>query len=153
MRIHDLEAACFLGTKKKAPQAYRLPARMENIAVIGGGLSGLICALRLAIRKYNVTVYESAEYWGGSLRAHPAWERMQAEIAAQMALEKIDFVYGYERLEIPEADAVYVATGANGADFGLLASWNSSTLCTAREGCSWAENAPAAAIFRPVFMA
>ena len=134
VRIHDLEAACFLGTKKKAPQAYRLPARTENIAVIGGGLSGLICALRLAIRKYNVTVYESAECWGGSLRAHPAWERMKAEIAAQMVLEKIEFVYGYKRLEIPEADAVYVATGANGADFGLFASWNSSTLCTAREG-------------------
>ncbi len=73
VKVRDLEAACFELTKKKDPQAYRLPAKEEKIAVIGGGLSGLICALRLAIRKFNVTVYESAEGWGGSLHTHPAW--------------------------------------------------------------------------------
>ena len=134
VRIHALERSCFENTKKKDPQAYRLPPRSEKIAVIGGGLSGLVCALRLAIRKYAVTVYEAADGWGGSLRTHPAWETMRAEIAAQMALEKIEFVYHFDRPTLPGADAVYVATGDSGADFGLLSGWNSGTLGTTQKG-------------------
>lgn len=132
VRIHELEAACFAQTKKKEPQAYRLPPRPERIAVVGAGLSGLVCALRLAIRKYSVTVYESAGEWGGSLRAHPAWETMRAEIAAQMALEKIEFVCRFDGAALPEADAVYVATGAEGADFGLLTGWDAETLAAGK---------------------
>lgn len=134
VHIHDLERACFALTKKKDPQAYRLPPRSEKIAIVGGGLSGLICAMRLAIRKYSVTVYESADGWGGALRAHPAWETMRTEIAAQMALEKIEFIYGEKIDTLPEADAVYVATGAQGDDFGLLPGWNSETLATRCKG-------------------
>ncbi|MBR7189703.1 MAG: NAD(P)-binding protein [Oscillospiraceae bacterium] len=136
VRLHDLETACFAETKKKEPQVYRLPPRAEKVAVIGGGLSGLICALRLAIRKYSVTVYESGESWGGSLRDHPAWERMKAEITAQMSPEKIEFVCGRpaESPDIPGADAVYVATGAGGADFGLLDGRDPGTLATVRKG-------------------
>ena len=134
VRIRDLEAACFELTKKKDPQAYRLPARSEKVAVVGGGLSGLICALRLAIRKYNVTVYESADQWGGSLRTHPAWEKMETEIRAQMKLEKIEFRYHCPADDLPEADAVYVATGKGGRDFSLLEGWDPDTLVSARRG-------------------
>ena len=134
VRIHDLETACFAQTKKKDPQAYRLPPRAERIAVVGGGLSGLVCALRLAIRKYSVTVYEASDGWGGTLRAHPAWETMRTEIAAQMSLEKIAFVYGFDGAALPEADAVYVATGENGADFDLLPGWDRDTLATGQRG-------------------
>ena len=136
VKIHDLETACFALTKKKDPQAYRLPPRQEKIAIIGGGLSGLICAMRLAIRKYSVTVYEAGDRWGGSLLSHPESGKMTAEIAAQTALEKIDFVlqHPWEGPDLPEADAVYIATGANGPDFGLLENWNPETLTTGAKG-------------------
>ncbi len=136
VNVRALETACFAETKKKDPQVYRLPARAESVAVIGGGLSGLICAMRLAIRKYQVTVYETGESWGGSLRAHPAWEEMKAEIMAQMAKEKIEFVFGHTVCgqDIPKADAVYVATGSSGADFGLLEGWDESSLATVQKG-------------------
>ena len=133
--IRDLESACFALTKKKDPQAYRLPARPERIAVIGAGLSGLTCALRLAVRKYQVTVYESSEDWGGSLKDHPAWETMKEEISKQMSLEKIEFVFSAKAvLPVEEADAVYVATGSGGDDFGLLGDWNGVTLASSVEG-------------------
>ncbi|MBR3357159.1 MAG: NAD(P)-binding protein [Solobacterium sp.] len=136
VRIHDLESACFELTKKKEPQVYRLPARAERIAVIGGGLSGLVCALRLAIRKYSVTVYEASGSWGGSLKDHPSWEKMEAEIRTQMSPEKIEFVFDHPvgSPDLPDADAVYVATGASGSTFGLLDGWDPGTLAAAAKG-------------------
>ncbi|MBQ1465901.1 MAG: FAD-dependent oxidoreductase, partial [Eubacteriaceae bacterium] len=136
VKIRSLEAACFDLTKKKDPQPYRLPARNERIAVIGGGISGLICAYRLAIRKYSVTVFESSDGWGGSLREHPAWEMMEREIATQISLEKTEFVFN-KKTDITDAesfDALYVATGAGGDDFGLLDGWDPSTLAAKRTG-------------------
>lgn len=136
VKIRSLEAACFDLTKKKDPQPYRLPARNERIAVIGGGISGLICAYRLAIRKYSVTVFESSDGWGGSLREHPAWEMMEREIATQISLEKTEFVFN-KKTDISDAegfDALYIATGAGGDDFGLLDGWDPSTLAAKRTG-------------------
>lgn len=136
VKIRSLEAACFALTKKKDPQAYRLPARSERIAVIGGGISGLICAYRLAIRKYSVTVYDTAQSWGGSLRSHPSWEMMENEIATQISLEKTQFVFS-SSCDISAAegfDAVYVATGEGGEDFGLLEGWDAGTLASRKRG-------------------
>ena len=136
VKIRSLEAACFDLTKKKDPQPYRLPARSERIAVIGGGISGLICAYRLAIRKYSVSVYESSPSWGGSLKEHPSWEAMKEEISTQMSLEKTEFILGGRAgIEVAkDYDAVYVATGAGGDDFGLLEGWDPVNLATKREG-------------------
>jgi phytoene dehydrogenase-like protein len=41
-----------------------------QVAIVGGGISGLTAALRLAQRGYRVTVYEEREELGGNLGAH-----------------------------------------------------------------------------------
>ena len=46
-----LEKATLDFAKRKAPNAYHLPSKGKKIAVIGGGLSGLGCALRLCNKK------------------------------------------------------------------------------------------------------
>jgi uncharacterized protein with NAD-binding domain and iron-sulfur cluster len=39
----------------------------KQVAVVGGGIAGLTCALRLAQRKYKVTLYEKSPMLGGNL--------------------------------------------------------------------------------------
>ncbi len=39
----------------------------EKIAVIGSGIAGIACAIRLACRGYNVEVYEKNDYPGGKI--------------------------------------------------------------------------------------
>src|SRR5262249_55385593 len=44
-----------------------LGLRSKEVAVVGGGIAGLTCALRLAQRKYKVTLYEKSPMLGGNL--------------------------------------------------------------------------------------
>ena len=64
-----LERATVEHAKRKTPNAYNLPPKGKRIAIVGGGLSGLGCALRLCNKKYDVTVFESGTVLGGSARA------------------------------------------------------------------------------------
>ena len=44
----------------------------KNIQIYGAGLSGLVSAINLAKKGYNVTVYEKEKQIGGSLKCHPS---------------------------------------------------------------------------------
>lgn len=124
-----LEQACLDFTKNTDPADYNLPAKKGRIAIIGGGISGMACALRLATKKYEVVVFEKSDRIGGHLWnlmdseiflsdiehqfMHETYElRLNAEITSLEDLHTADEVGGF--------DAVYVATGLNGSDFGLL---------------------------------
>jgi Fe-S oxidoreductase len=122
--IRMLEAASVRYAANAKPNNYNLPTKERSVAVVGGGPGGLACALRLANRKYRVTVYDRASAPGGSL-----WKRMDAETAAR----ELELQFMYESYTFaPESDvtdiealassngAVYVSTGAGGADFGLM---------------------------------
>ena len=56
--------------RSKNPPSYNIPKKDKEIAVIGVGISGMSCALRLATKKYRVHVYEQNEGFGGILRTH-----------------------------------------------------------------------------------
>jgi phytoene dehydrogenase-like protein len=49
-----------------------LMRRDRDVAIVGGGVAGLTCALRLSKRGYNVTLYEKAAVLGGNLSSEPA---------------------------------------------------------------------------------
>lgn len=120
-----LEKACISFAGDRSPTDYNLPAKKKKVAVIGAGISGLACALRLCMKKYEVEIYEAADRIGGSL-----WELMEPEvfltdIEEQLKHEKYALhfntqIRGTEDLIGHGFDAVYVATGDGGADFGLL---------------------------------
>jgi NADPH-dependent glutamate synthase beta subunit-like oxidoreductase/Pyruvate/2-oxoacid:ferredoxin oxidoreductase delta subunit len=54
--------------------------RSEKIAIVGGGPGGLSCAYHLALRGYQVTVFESLPKAGGMLRYGIPYYRLPADI-------------------------------------------------------------------------
>jgi Fe-S oxidoreductase len=75
--VRGLERFVVAETEDTAPNDYNLPPRGKRVAVIGAGLAGLGCALRLATKKYQVEVFEATETIGGS-----GWPPPQREPAS-----------------------------------------------------------------------
>ena len=120
-----LEKACISLIEDKSPTDYNLPMKKKKVAVIGAGITGLACALRLCMKKYEVEIFEKSDRIGGSL-----WELLDPEVF----LYDIEEQFKHEKyglhLNTPvrmvgdlaryHFDAVYVATGEGGTNFGLL---------------------------------
>jgi Fe-S oxidoreductase len=130
--VRDIEAACLRLAKNKKPDAYRLPAKEKRVAVVGAGVAGLSCALSLGQKCYGVTVFEREEAWGGRLAGHAGFAAFDADFALQFsAVSTVEFAFGREIRSLDDLDgfdAVYVATGAGGADFGRLGLWDAELL-------------------------
>ena len=140
VQLNILEKAAVAYAANTQPNSYNLPPKKGRIAVVGAGLSGLGCALRLANRKYHVDVYERSARVGGRL-----WDEMDPEIfLADIRLQFSNEEYGLfldhavETLEPLRAryDAIYVATGSGGDAFGLTCENDG------REGIPWASRLP-----------
>jgi Fe-S oxidoreductase len=131
--VREIEAAVLRNVKEQKPERYVIPAKEQRVAVVGAGLAGLACALRLAQERYRVTVLERGEGWGGSLRADPRFPVFEADIARQFAAIDVEFRFGARVTALDEVagfDAVYLATGAGGDSFGLLESWDCALYTT-----------------------
>jgi Fe-S oxidoreductase len=132
--IRDIEAACLRHVKSRKPDVYVIPPKEQRVAVVGAGVSGLACALNLAQKRYQVTVFEKEAGWGGSLRSHPRFIEFDADIALQFSTVEVEFRLGMPvsgLAELAGFDAVYVATGSGGDSFGLLDSWDPRVFATA----------------------
>ena len=99
------------------------PRRLKNVAVIGGGPSGMEAARTAAERGHNVTLYEKEEKLGGMLNVASAG-KLKADLRAYLKwavrqTEKnpdINLILGvsatYDFIKAQEPDAVIVAVGA-----------------------------------------
>jgi NADPH-dependent glutamate synthase beta subunit-like oxidoreductase len=118
-----LERACaeFGGL---APAIRPQPANHKRVAVVGGGLSGVSAAIRLAIRGYAVTLFESASRLLERMRALDTEALPASVIDADLAvLAKLGVTVHCEALIsrhagpfgmdaiVADYDAVYLATG------------------------------------------
>jgi Fe-S oxidoreductase len=133
LALGDVESAVIKYTKNRKPEAYFIPPKTQSVAVVGAGAAGLSCALNLAQKKYPVTVFERDAGWGGSLRSHPRFKEFDEDFALQFSAVDVTFNYCTEikALDALKAfDAVYIATGKGGDDFGLLAGWDGELLTT-----------------------
>ncbi|MDR2355071.1 MAG: NAD(P)-binding protein [Clostridiales Family XIII bacterium] len=124
--VRDVERACIAFAKNKKPETYAILKKDKRVAVVGAGTAGLACALGLAQKKFRVTVFEREAVLGGAVNADARAEAFREDILLLLSAEEIDF-----RCETPvtdlapllrDFDAVYVATGKGGDDFGLLPS-------------------------------
>ena len=127
VQLNLLEKTCVAKATRKDATAYNVPAKDKRVAIVGGGISGLACALKLCNKKFNVTIYEKSDRLGGQL-----WELMSPEIflddiERQLKLEKYELNLNTEIKRIDEFsshgfDAIYIATGSGGEEFGTLSS-------------------------------
>lgn len=136
LNMGELERSCLRFAAAEKAQDFPLTPKVQRIAVVGAGPAGLSCALAMARKKYQVTVFDRAEGWGGHLRAHPSFAAFDADFQKQFAAQSVDFRFStpVTERELDGFDAVYVATGDPAADFGLSGSWDSATFATARPG-------------------
>ena len=135
--VNAIEKACIAFTRKKEPHRFRLQARGKSVAVVGGGISGLACGIKLASKKYDVTVFESGDRLGGSILQLLPEELVRSEIDRHLGQENLKILLNSPAASlelIRQFDAVYIATGADGPDLGLLPGWNSDTLETNEPG-------------------
>ena len=118
--IRLLERAAIDYARNTEPDQYNIPPKDKSIAIIGAGISGMACALRLATKKYNVTVYEKSERIGGHLYSLLPPEIFLGDIKRQFMHEKYTLCLNTEIVNLDELsfDALYVATGKGGPDFG-----------------------------------
>jgi Fe-S oxidoreductase len=126
VNIRGVEAAAvaFAKERSKAPESYRIPPKTERIAVVGAGPAGLSCALNLAQKRYPVTVFEARAEKGGSLAEHPKKALFTEDFDLQFSGTDAEFRLNTELQsleELSDYDAVYLATGKDGADFGTPA--------------------------------
>lgn len=121
--IRLLERACadFGGDAKRK---YSVFQKKERVAIIGGGLTGLSCALEIARKGYEATVYERGGRLGGSLwDVDPSVlppdiiERDIAQLEQEGVHIKLNTCV--DDLSGLEFDAAFIATGDGGEAFGL----------------------------------
>ena len=131
-----LEKACVAFTTSDKPSNYNLPSRGKKISVIGGGLAGLTCALKLGTKGYDVTLYERSRTLGGRLSGLMDPDIFLAEIERQMQYAhcRVELAHEIRTLDELEFDAAYIATGQDGEDFGLTGNIDGCSFATTQNG-------------------
>lgn len=122
VNIPEVIRACLDAPRKAERKSYVLPLTGKKAAVIGAGPAGLFCAYQLEAKRIAVTLFESGEDIGGSLRAHPEYESFKERFTAAFGDKDVLFrlkspVTSLE--ELSGFDCVVIATGREGDRFGL----------------------------------
>lgn len=135
--LNKLEKAAIDFANKTAPIRYNIPVKKQSVAVVGAGLCGLSCMVRLASHGYPVTVFEKTDRLGGSL-----WEKLpDRDFLPEIELQTghLSYVLSTKTAiadleELKAFDAILLATGAGGEDFGLRHTINLESLGSERPG-------------------
>lgn len=125
VELRLLEQACIDFAGSLSRTAYNLPKKKQRVAIVGGGLAGLSCALRLIKKKYHVEIFEAETRIGGG-----KWDCIDENLFlldVREQLEQDEYVLHLQTVlrhrafaENRSFNAVFVATGAGGEDFGIL---------------------------------
>ncbi len=67
IEIRKLELSILNKVKPSSKGPMFLPKKMQSVAIIGGGLSGMTCAMELCKKGYKVFIYEAKSFLGGRL--------------------------------------------------------------------------------------
>lgn len=137
--VRMLEKACCDYSNDKDVPAFYIPPKKQRVAIIGGGLGGMSCAVKLASKGYKVHVYEVRDYVGGWLWSQESpvpSQVLAAEFSRIARNNDINFHLNtrIQTLAEIEFDAMYIATGRNGNTFGLAGAFDPLSLATAHNG-------------------
>lgn len=131
-----LEQAIVKYIETITPVKYSFTNKEKSVAVIGAGVSGMSCALKLATKKYKVTIYEQSDKIGGKLKQLLPESVYMEEINNQFQFT--DYILKLNTTIASLAglafDAVYVATGSMENDFGLKEGYDHHSFGTKQQG-------------------
>ncbi len=125
VQIRMLEKSINALASRREPNSYNLPKRPNKVAVVGAGLSGMAFALKMASRKYQVSVFEKSSQIGGSLKDILSEDIYMEEFQLQFKNESYNLELNREIRDLKELedfDVIYVATGKDGNHFDQLPS-------------------------------
>lgn len=131
IELRELERASIELSSSTAATDYNIPPKKERIAIIGAGAAGIGALLRLSTKKYHVEIFEKTDRMGGYLPEIVDPRIIQEDLSEQLEHQDYTVHYNCEIRSIGELaalveekdfDAVVVATGDGGTDFGLLKS-------------------------------
>ena len=137
VQLNLLEKTCVAKAKRKDPTGYNVPPKEGRVGIIGAGISGLTCALKLLEKKYEVIVFEKQSNVGGQLKdllsedvymtdIQRQFNKVQYELKTDMEVKSLDDLGDYD------FTCIYVATGNGGNDFGTLG--RSNGYCYIKDG-------------------
>lgn len=117
--VETNEICYSLGAARLDLPIFKMKPRNKHVVIIGGGVSGMVCAERLLEAGFEVTLYEKSNALGGvlnltmpefrySMELFKKWEKRLMELGLNLYLEKeVKNVKDIEKF-----DYLVVATGA-----------------------------------------
>ncbi|MFA5055889.1 MAG: pyridine nucleotide-disulfide oxidoreductase/dicluster-binding protein [Dehalococcoidia bacterium] len=125
LSIRLLEKAVVDYSESKDAGGYAAVKKRHRVCVIGGGLSGMSCALDLARRGYPVTLYEKSSKLGGRLRdIDPSIlpKQILDEEIRRLDDEEVEVIPNTEIKSLDNLDfaAIFIAAGSESAEFAGL---------------------------------
>ena len=135
--ISEIERACIAYTKSIVPDVYSAAAKEERVAVIGAGICGLTAAFMLSQKQYNVVVFEKSDSIGGTLKVHSDFSTFSEDFDSKFKNSRVEFRLNEEINSLDELDgfnAVLIATGKDGCDFGIANTRNFENYMTSTPG-------------------
>ena len=115
LQMRQLERSAIAFSRNQEPARLSVPDPGKRVAVVGASLGGLACALRLAQKRYDVTILEAESLPGGSVREVLPWDVIEGELKLQFQHAPCRYI-PLTRITEPEKlasqyDAVYLASG------------------------------------------
>ncbi len=129
VQLNLLERTCVTRAEKKDPTSYNVPHKKGKIGIVGGGISGLACAIKLLEKKYEVIIFEKEDKIGGQLESLLPEDIYLSDIERQFSKEEYELklnteIKSLDTLNEFEFNCIYIATGYGGNDFYTLESEN-----------------------------
>lgn len=136
--LPGLERAMVAHARTAAPVKYRVPAKEQAVAIVGAGLCGLSCAVKLSSKGFPVTVFEKSAEPGGRLWGLLPPEHFLPELDGQAAASGYRLQMKTDAQDLDGLrgayDAVLVAAGGSGAFADMLEGLDRATLESRRPG-------------------
>jgi Fe-S oxidoreductase len=124
LSIKALERTCIEQNARKRAEVFSVGEKDKDVLIVGGGMSALSCAAKMAQRGYRVRLLERQQKLGGRLwgcdeRTLPA-EVIQNDLMLLEDLKLLTIETGVtvDSLDAYESDVVLIATGEGGDTFG-----------------------------------
>ena len=131
LSIRLLEKAVIDYRNSNNSESYATLKKNQSVCIVGGGLSGMSCALDLARKGYSVTLYEKSDRLGGRLQhVDPLIlppEILNGEIY-RLEAEEVEICLNtqVEHIASLKFDACFIATGGESGEFnGLIPAYES----------------------------